>query len=147
MGTGGPGIEVQETHPSTQDDPTGLAEPSSPETGTRIVPGENGVELGLYDLPEDAEIRVLWVEGEQAGIFAEEGTRFRTEAGRLEAHSPPGGVRVEIPSSLGRVLLTLDGNILLRKSGPDVEILGTVQRQTPREIVFGPGSPPNEGQR
>jgi hypothetical protein len=117
----------------------------APETGTRIAPSGGGIQLALYDLPADAEIRVLWVEEEQAGIYAGEGTRFRSGEGRLEAHSPPGGVRVEIPSSLSRVLLTVDGRVLLRKTDSNVEIVGTVQRQTPREVVFGPGSGPNEG--
>jgi hypothetical protein len=109
-----------------------------------IAPGENGVEIGLFGLPEDAEIRVVWIQGETVRVFAGEGTRFRTEVDRLEAHSPPGGVRVEIPNSLSRVLLTLDGRILLRKSGPEVELLDSAQIQTPREIVFGSGSGPNE---
>jgi hypothetical protein len=118
---------------------------STPEIGTRMAPSGGGIELALHDLQEDAEIRVLWISGDQAGIYAGEGTRFRSEEGRLEAHSPPGGVRVEIPSSVSRVLLTVDGRTLLRKTDSGVEIVGSVQRQTPREVVFGPGSGPNEG--
>jgi hypothetical protein len=132
---GAPGAESLAGQPGTE----------SPETGTRIAPGTDGVELGLFDLSDGAEIRVSWIDGDQVGIFAGEGTRFRTEAGRLEAYGPPGAVRIEIPSALSRVLLTVDGRILLRKRGADVEILGSVRRQTPREVVFGPGTAPNEG--
>jgi hypothetical protein len=139
-----PGADVQDAGTAPGDNLLfpGMA---APETGTRIAPSGGGIELALYNLQDDAEIRVLWVREEQAGIYAGESTRFRSEEGRLEAHSPPGGVRVEIPTSLSRVLLTVDGRVLLRKTASGVEIVGTVQRQTPREVVFGPGSGPNEG--
>jgi hypothetical protein len=145
VGLDEPETAVQEGRLPAEGDRAGASEPSSSETWTKIVPQEGSVEFGLFDLPEGAEIRVFWVDGDQAGIFAGEGTRFRTDSGRLEAHSPPGGVRVEVPTSLSRVLLTLDGRVLLRKSGSEVETLGAIQSQTPREIVFGPGLPQNEG--
>ncbi len=144
-GDSGPQGAAQDGIQPEGGDPAGLPDPSAQETWARMVPGGDGVEIGLFDLPDDAEIRVLWIQGEQVSVFAHEGTRFRTEANRLEAHSPPGGVRVEIPNSLTRVLLTLDGRTLLRKSGTEVEILDSVQSQSPREVVFGSGLPPNEG--
>ena len=145
-GSGGPEVATQEGLRPMEGDSSGLMNPPPQETALRMVPGGDGVEIGLFDLPEDAEIRVLWVQGEEVSVFALEGTRFRTEAGRAEAHSPPGGgVRVEIPNALNRVLLTLDGKTLLRKSGSEVEILDSVQSQSPREVVFGVGPRPNEG--
>jgi len=144
-GNGAPEGAAQDGIQPGEGDSAGLPDPSAQETWARMVPGGDGVEIGLFDLHDNAEIRVVWVEGEEVSVFAEEGTRFRTEAGRLEAHSPPGGVRVEIPNALTRVLLTLDGRTLLRKTGPEVEILDTVQSQSPREVVFGAGLPPNEG--
>ena len=131
----------------TPRDPTVGPESSlpSPEAGARIAASDQGVEIWIHDLPSEAELRVLWIEGEEAGVFAGEGVRFNVEEGRLEAFSPPGAVRVEIPRSLERVVVRLDGNILLRKSGDEVEILGPVQQRTPSEIRFeAPGSP-NDG--
>jgi hypothetical protein len=109
------------------------------ETGASILAGDEGVELWIRGLPPGADLRVVWVDGNMAGIFAGEGTRFRTEPGRLEAEAPPGTVRVEIPRSLSRVVVGVDGKVLVRVSGDEVDILGPIQRRTPMEVVLRPG--------
>jgi anti-sigma factor RsiW len=117
-------------------------EPGTPaEIGASIPAGDEGVELWITGLPAGADLRVVWVDGNMAGIFAGEGTRFRTEPGRLDAEAPPGAVRVEIPRDLGRVVVGVDGRVLVRVSGDDVDILGPIQRRTPMEVLLRPGGP------
>jgi hypothetical protein len=114
---------------------------SPSEVGAAIPAPAGEVEIWIHDLPDEAELRVLWVEGEEPWIYAGEGVRFNLEDGRLEAFSPPGAVRIEIPRTLRQVIVGLDGTVLLRKAGDEVEILGPVQQRTPSEIRFeAPGS-------
>jgi hypothetical protein len=113
--------------------------------GAGIPADAESVEIWIFDLPPDADLQVLWVDEGQAWVRAGEGTRFNLGAGRLEAHAPPGSVRVEIPRDLGRAVVGLDGRILLRKTGEEVEILGPVSTRNTSEIVFGPSGRSNEG--
>jgi len=137
----------QDSPQGTSGDPTAPSpEEGIPETGASIPSLSQGVEIWIHDLPSEAELRVLWVDGDEAWIYAGEGTRFSREAGRLEAFGPPGAVRVEIPRNLRHVLVGLDGNVLLRKSGDEVEILGPVQQRTPSEILFEASGSTNDGQ-
>jgi hypothetical protein len=122
-----------------------LPEPGIRETGASIPASTQGVELWIHDLAPAAELRVVWTEGEEAWIYAGEGTRFNRVGSRLEAFSPPGAVRVEIPRSLEEIVLRLNGSVLLRKSGGEVEILGPAEQRTPSEIIFQPLPSPNAG--
>ncbi len=135
--------ESPQANPS-QEDPSGTTgdeEALPPETGASILASTQGVEIWIHDLPPQAELRVVWIDGDEAWIRAGEGTRYSLEGGRLEAFSPPGAVRVEIPRNLGQVVVGVNGSILLRKTGGEVEIVGTVQQRTPSEILFeAPGS-------
>lgn len=110
------------------------------EIGASVPVGTGSLEIWVHGFPSGAALRVEWVDGDQVGVFAGEGTRFRTGEGRLEAFSPPGSVRVELPKSLTQVLVGVDGEVLLRKTGAEVDISGSVQGRTPSEIVFHPGS-------
>jgi len=115
---------------------TAPPEAGLPETGASISALGGKVEIWIHDLPSDAELRILWTDGAEAWVYAGEGTRFNGVAGRLDAFSPPGAVRLEIPRSLGSVVVGLEGSLLLRKSGGEVEILAPVQERTPSEILF-----------
>jgi hypothetical protein len=119
------------------------------ETGAATAVTAGAIEVWLHDLPSDADLRVRWIEGQEAWVYAGEGTRFNTATGRLEAFSPPGPVRVEVPGGAERVVVGVDGQVVLRKSGGQLEILGPVQERTPSEIRFEPptsgGTFPNEG--
>ena len=115
------------------------------ETGASIPSSTQEVELWIHDLAPVAELRIVWTDGEEAWIYAGEGTRFNLSGSRLEAFSPPGAVRVEIPRSLQKVVVGLNGNVLLRKSGGEVEIMGPVQERTPSEIIFESPLSPNAG--
>jgi hypothetical protein len=118
-----------------------------PETGAGIAAASEEVEVWIHGLSSAAELRVVWTEGEEVWVFAGEGTRFNRDSGRLEAFAPPGVVRVEIPRTLQRVVVRLDGSVLLRKSGEGLEILSPVQRRTPAEIVFDTPGPSNDRPR
>lgn len=107
-----------------------------PETGAGLPVLDQGVEIWLQDLSAEAELRVVWIEGTEAWVYAGEGTRFTLLDARLEVTGPPGAVRVELPRGPGSVLLRLDGNVILRKTGEEVEIVGGVKERTPGEIVF-----------
>jgi hypothetical protein len=122
-----------------------LPEAGSRETGASIPTSIQGVELWIHDLAPAAELRVVWTDGEEAWIYAGEGTRFSRVGSRLEAFAPPGAVRVEIPRSLDQFVVGLNGSVLLRKSGGELEIVGPAQRRTPSEIIFESPPSPNAG--
>jgi hypothetical protein len=121
--------EPEELPPPTQE--TGL-----PETGAAIPVLDEGVEIWIHELPPEAELRVLWTDGEEAWIYAAEGTRFSRTGRRLEAYGPPGPVRIEIPRGVQNLIVGLDDTVLLRKTGEDLEISGPAQERTPSEIRF-----------
>jgi len=113
--------------------------------GATIPVSAEGLELHLRGLGAGASLRILFVEGSQAGIFAGEGTRFRSEAGRLVASSPPGDVTMEIPLQAPRVSVVVNGETYLRKTEGGLELLGPVRARTPTEIRFGPLEPGTNG--
>ena len=118
---------------------------SSELVGATLLAGREGIELHVSELAPTASLTIVLVEGNRAGIFTEEGTRFRSESGRLEALGPPGDVTVEIPSEARQVLVVVNGNIYLRKTGQGLELLGPVRTRTPTEIRFGPSGPSSNG--
>ena len=125
---------VDETETLTPDPLQGTI----PETGAGLPILDQEVEISLQGLPPEAELRVLWIDGTEAWVYAGEGTRFTLLDGRLEVEGPPGAVRVELPRGPGTVLLRLDGNVILRKAGEEVEVLAAVRERTSEEIVFEP---------
>ena len=132
----------QENLPGTSEDRGALTPTSDlPETGAGIPASTDGVEIWIHDLRLESKLSIIWVDGEEAWVYAGEGTRFNRVNSRLEAFAPPGAVRVEIPRSLRQVVVGLNGSVLLRKAGGEVEILAPAQQRTPSEIVFdAPGS-------
>jgi hypothetical protein len=106
------------------------------ESGVSVPALEGGVEIWIRDLAPEADLRVLWTDGDEAWVYAGEGTRFNRAEGRLEASGPPGAIRVEIPRTLRHVVLGLNGTVLLRKTGEELEITGPVQERSPSEIRF-----------
>jgi len=115
-----------------------------PNVGATLAATTEGVELRVSGLSETASLRVVLVEGDRAGIFAGEGTRFRSETRRLEAFDPPGDVRVEIPRDATTVTVTVNGEVYLEKTKEGLELLGPVRTRTPTEVRFGPsGGDPN----
>lgn len=116
----------------------GALQGAIPETGAGLPVLDQGVEISLQGLSPDAELRVVWIDGTEAWVYAGEGTRFTLLDARLEVEGPPGPVRVELPRGPGTVLLRLDGNVILRKAGEEVEIVAEVRERTSEGIVFEP---------
>ncbi len=108
------------------------------QVGATIAASSAPLALEIIGLPADASIRVLLVEGDQAGIFAGEGTRFRTNSGVLVASEPLGEVTVEIPLAATGVSLSVNGEPYLEKTEGGLEVFGPVRTRTPTEIRFGP---------
>lgn len=115
------------------------APPAGPETvGATLRATSEGLELRVVGLRPGALLRVVLVEGDQAGIFAGEGTRFRTESRRMEAAGPPGDVKVEIPGGAADVILYVNDRVYLRKTEEVLEVPGPVLSRTTDEIIFAP---------
>lgn len=133
-----PGVKQGESGPPEDAVPSpGAVGATIPATGERI-------ELRVSGLRPGASLIVLLVGGDEASIFAEEGTRFRSQAGGLEATDPPGDVTLEIPASAPEVRLMVNGRLYLAKRGEELDILGPVSTRTPTEIRFAPiGEAPN----
>jgi len=123
-------------------DPSGAAQEDLPsrlqETGASILPGEDGVEIWIQGLSAAAGLTVLWTDGDQVRVFSGEGTSYRTAAGRLEASSPTGPVRIEIPRAVRDLTLGANGTTLLRKVGGSLEVVAPTLSQTAQEIRFAP---------
>lgn len=108
------------------------------ETGASILPGGEGVEVWVQELSAGAEVSVLWTDDDQVRIFSGEGTGYRTANGRLEAVSPTGSVRIQIPRTLRNVVVGANGQVLMRKTGNSLEVLVPTLNRTPDEIRFAP---------
>ncbi len=104
--------------------------------GATIPYTPEGIELHVSGLNPESSLTVLLVQGTEAGIFSSEGTRFRSQTGRLEAEDPPGDVTVEIPVTTPGARLVVNGEVYLRKTGEVLEILGPVSTRTQTEIRF-----------
>jgi len=132
----------QAVSPASAEDPgegVGTGDPRDPSlVGATISALSGPLALKVEGLEGTATLRVLLVEGDQAGIFAGEGTRFRTVSGELLASGPPGEVFVEIPLSATGVTVSVNGELYLAKTEGGLEILGPVRTRTPTEIRFGP---------
>lgn len=141
----GPGEAATEASPALEGVP-----PTPGTVGATIPATSDGLELRILELREGASVRVLLVEGNRAGIFAEEGTRFRSQAGRLEATQPPGDVTMEVPTDAAIVSIVVNGEVFLRKTAQGLELLGPVRDRTSTEIRFRPSGggtnrPPSDG--
>ena len=122
----------------TEETPAPAPAAVSRETGAFVTGGAEGVELWIQELPAGAQVRVQWVEEGQAGIFAGEGTRYLRQDNRLEAQAPPGSVRVQIPRSLARAVLGVNGSVVLRLTPEGVELTRPVESSSDTEILFSP---------
>jgi len=132
-------LSLEEAGPDPSGPETAFV-PGEEEAGAGIGTADGEVELRVLDLPEGAEVRVLLVDGDHAGIYGPPGTHFRTEAGRIEAVAPSGGVRIELPRGARRARVIVNGELYLRKIGDRLEILGPVRDSAAAEIRFQPGA-------
>jgi hypothetical protein len=140
--TRGGDLSVEEVGPEPFG-PESASVPGEGEAGAGIGTADGEIELRVLDLPEGAEVRVLLVDGDHAGIYGPPGTHFRTEAGRIEAVAPSGSVRVELQRGARSAQVIVHGELYLRKIGDRLEILGPVRDSAAAEIRFQPGAARN----
>lgn len=110
------------------------------EVGAGVGVVEGGVDVVIRGLPRGADVRIVLVRGTRARVYGPRGTRFRTEEGRIEAISPGGTVRVELPEAASRSRVTVNGEVYLRKTGDHLEVLGPVRTRGEAEIRFRSGA-------
>lgn len=94
------------------------------------------VEIALHEVLPGTEIRVVFVDGSEAGVFGSAASRFRSEPGRLDVAVRADSIRVEIPRSGERVLLLVGEEALLVKDGESLDVRAPVASRSPEEIRF-----------
>ena len=105
-------------------------------TGVRLAVSRGPLRVVVVGAEAGAEIRVRWVPGSDAAVFAPVGSRFTSGEGRLEAQVTPGTVRVELPRGVVPVSLEVGGRIYLRSTDAGLDVPGPVTEQSASEIVF-----------
>lgn len=125
-------------------DPAMLAEPEAAteaateaETaGVRLGATTGALRIVLRSLAPGEDLRVQWVPGAEAAVFAPLGSRFATGRGWVEADLAPGAVRVELPAGSQPVTLEVDGIAYLRRDVAGLELPGPVASRAGGEVVF-----------
>lgn len=108
-----------------------------PETaGVRLAVGSGPLHVTLLGVSAGGEIRVHWVVGAEAAVFAPAGSRFTSGENRIDAAVVPGAVRVELPEGLVPVSLEVNGRIYLSRTSEGLEIVGPVAERRAEEVVF-----------
>lgn len=126
------------TLPTPEAPATTLAQPEADPVagGIRLsVPG-GALRVVLRDVAPGTEIRVTLVPGTEAAVYAPEGSRFTSAAGRVEARVVPGDVRVELPRGVDPVSLEVGGRVYLRGTDAGLDVSGPVLTRDDAEIVF-----------
>lgn len=106
------------------------------EAGVRISVDGGPLTVVLRDAAPGTEIRVRWIPGREAAVFAPAGSRFTSGQGRMEAGDLSGVVRLELPRSVVPVSLEVNGRIVLRNSTAGLEVAGPVVEQTDAGITY-----------
>ena len=112
------------------------AEAPTAEAGVRLPLAGGSLAVILRGAQPGTEIRVTWVPGDEAALFAPVGSHFTSGEGRLEATLAPGPVRVEIRRGLPRLSLEVDGSVLLRATSQGLEVEGGVVERDAAGITF-----------
>lgn len=108
--------------------------------GVRTAPTEEGVRVLLTGVEAGTDLRVRFVDGDRAGVFAPEGSRFSTGEGRLEAAVAPGPVRVELPRGADRAEVVVNGTSYVRVGDGRIELRGSAVDSSASGILLRVGS-------
>lgn len=123
--------------PGPGPDESALAPPTPPaEAAVFLDAAREPVEIALHEVLPGTEIRVVFVDGSEAGVFGSAASRFRREPGRLDVAVGEASIRVEIPRSAERVLLLVGEEALLIKDSESLDVRGPVASRSPEEIRF-----------
>lgn len=123
----------------TEAAPAPTPAPSSTEaeaTGIRLAVPRGPLRVIVDGAEAGTVIRVQFVPGADAAVFAPAGSRFTSGEGRLEARVTTGTVRIEIPRGVVPVSLEVGGRIYLRSTDAGLDVPGPVTQQNASEIVF-----------
>lgn len=112
------------------------SEVAAAEAGVRLPVAGGPLAVVLRDAAPGTEIRVTWIPGSEAALFAPVGSRFTSGEGRLESTLAPGRVRVELPRGLSPFSVEVDGNVLLRGTPEGLEVRGEVAERGEAGITF-----------
>ena len=133
---GGSGLEEETAEGPGTLPPAGQREGIGEMVGASMPVKSGGMTIRILEMGEGTEVRVRLVEGDRAGVFAGEGTRFRTEETVMEARGAPGPLTVEVPRGASRVEVLVGGDLIFRQMGGVVETPGPVIHRTDQEILF-----------
>ncbi len=118
-------------------DESSAALPTPPaEAGIFLEATSEPVRIALHEVLPGTEIRVVFVDGTDAGVFGSAASRFRSEPGRLDITVRGASIRVEIPKRAERVALLVGEEALLVKDGGSLDVRGPVTSRSPEEIRF-----------
>lgn len=109
-------------------------------SGVRTPAAEDGVRVVLTGVEAGTDLRVRFVDGDRAGVFAPEGSRFSTGEGRLEADVAPGPIRVEVPRGAARARVVVNGTEYVRVGDGRVELRGSAVDSSASGILLRVGS-------
>ena len=125
-------ISIDESLPGEVD----AVEPTDP--GFMIRPAGGSLRIELVDVAAGTEIVTAVVSEEQGALFASQATRVEVQesTGTLRAFHRGGDVRVAIPEGADRVVIMVNGRMVLSKAGETLEILAEGAERSDREIVF-----------
>ena len=129
-----PGLET-ELGPSPSPEPAAPPTPA-PEAGLFLDAVREPASIALHEVLPGTEIRVTFVDGDDAGVFGSATSRFSSEPGRLDVVVRGHNIRVEIPRSAEQVRLLVGEEILLAKAGESLDVRGPVASRSPEEILF-----------
>jgi hypothetical protein len=87
-------------------------------------------------LPAGTDLRVVFVDGERATVFADPGTRFRSADGSIEADVTGGSVRVELPRGAMDASLTVGGEPYVRVRNGEIQTTVPAADSSAAEISF-----------
>lgn len=104
--------------------------------GVRLSLAAGPLRVSVTGVAAGGEVRVRWVAGAEAAVFAPVGSRFTSSENRIEATVVPGIVRVELPRNLVPTTLEVNGRIYLSKVSDGLEIPGPAEERGTEQIVF-----------
>ncbi|MDX1647456.1 MAG: hypothetical protein R3304_09955 [Longimicrobiales bacterium] len=121
--------------------PASVASPDAASEGVQLTVPEEGLVIGLSEVPVDLPLIIDWVGGREATVVAGPGARYSVAEGRAEARVSSGPVLVRIPRAGGPVTLEVNGDVVLTRDAGDVEVRGAVSERTDDRLLFTPGGP------
>lgn len=120
--------------------PSAPVQPPSPTGDVAVDPVNGQARVSIHSPGVEAQITVRLVDGEKVTVFWSsddaDTTRFGTGPGFIDVYQVQSAVVVEIPRSVARATVDVDGNVYYLKDGDDLQILGPGAEKTGDDVVF-----------